>query len=413
MGKQYNWRILVLTDFFFPDSTGGGNKMAFYTSRGLADLGHRISLITRRVTPDLPDRETIQGIEVYRYDLPRKTLTNFLFSSRQRIWKILNFLREKDPTPLDLLIIHQSLVAAAAGTHSLIRNVPRIYNFHSSWGEEFMISRSVRPCRYGWWKPAILLQKSIRGRIEAKVLGGCQSIIVLSKFMQKRLEKIHGPTQKIVIVPGGVDTEIFHPPVDGAAVRRALQLPTDQVVLFTVRNLRQRMGIANLIRAMADLGEIKGKVHLVIAGKGELEEELKRLAVEMRVADRITFLGHVTEEGLPKFYQAGDLFILPTEHLEGFGMVTLEAIATGLPVIGTPVGATTEILCQIGEEWLSKDSSSKGLAGKIKERVKWLMEHPTEYQSLRQNCREIAVGKYSWPKIIKQWEAICEKVIQD
>ena len=109
------------------------------------------------------------------------------------------------------------------------------------------------------------------------------------------------------------------------------------------------MGLANLIRAIASLGETGERVHLVLAGKGELERELKTLAWEMNVAQRITFSGHISEKDLPKYYQAADLFVLPTEHLEGFGMSTLEALAAATPVIGTPVGATPEILRQIGE----------------------------------------------------------------
>ena len=77
MDNHRNLKILVLSDFFFPDSMGGANKMAFYTSRGLVNKGHHLSLITRRARPELPEQETIDGIEVYRYDLPRKTFLSF------------------------------------------------------------------------------------------------------------------------------------------------------------------------------------------------------------------------------------------------------------------------------------------------------------------------------------------------
>jgi glycosyltransferase involved in cell wall biosynthesis len=223
---------------------------------------------------------------------------------------------------------------------------------------------------------------------------------------------IHGIFQKSKIIPGGVDTDVFSPAKSQDSIRKELGLPQKKIILFTVRNLRQRMGLINLLKTMAELGDIRGKVHLVIGGKGPLEERLKRFAVEQKIMDSITFAGHILQDNLPKFYQAADFFILPTEYLEGFGMVTLEALATGLPVIATSVGATPEILSQIGNGWLCEESSSKALALKIAYRTGWFIQHPDEYKAVSQCCRNLAVKKYAWSRIIEQWETECEEVIQ-
>jgi len=409
--RHPNWSVLVLTDFFFPDSTGGANRVAYYTSRGLAERGHRVRLVTRRISPSHSPYEVVDGFDVYRYDLPRKSAIAFQLSARRCIWNILDNLRDKDRFSPDVVIIHQPLLAAAVRRHPMLRNIPWVYTFHSPWREEFLISRNDRDREGASDRPATWLHGKIRAWIEASVLRQCQTVLVLSAFMEERLKRLHRVNGRVVIVPGGVDIDLFCPAQNVEQVRQELNLPRHRFILLTVRNLRKRMGLANLIRAIASLGETGDQVHLVLAGKGELKGELRSLAREMNVADQITFPGHVAERALPKYYQAADLFILPTEHLEGFGMSTLEALATGTPVIGTPVGATPEILRQIGEEWLTRDSSSEALAEKISDRVKWMIARPAAYQSLKRSCRDLAVKNYAWSDIIARWEDVCDRMI--
>ncbi|MGA1796101.1 MAG: glycosyltransferase family 4 protein [bacterium] len=402
--------ILVLTDFLFPDSMGGANKMAFCTSRGLAGRGHHVFLIVRRARPGLADRETIDGIEVYRYDLPKKTFAGFYLSARPQIRNILRSIEGSSNVPLEIVILHQPLAAAEAMTHAFVRDAPWLYNFHSPWGEEFLINRPVH--WFSGWNPALIIRKRMRDWIEGRVLRRCQGIMLLSEFMRGRLERVHGLAARSVIIPGGVDTGVFSPPKDQVGLCRDLGLPVNKVILFTVRNLRKRMGLANLVRAMAELGRVGDRVHLVLAGRGELEGSLKGMAEELGVADRITFTGQVPEQELPRFYQAADFFVLPTEYLEGFGMVTLESLAAGTPVIATPVGATPEILSLIGDEWLCRDASIGALAERIEEMVIWRLENPDEYSKTRKRCRDCAVTRYAWPIIIDQWEARCKEVIR-
>lgn len=411
MQRRPNWSVLVLTDFFFPDSTGGANRVAYYTSRGLAERGHRVRLVTRRIGPSHSPHELMDGFDVYRYDLAKKSAVAFQLCARRCISNILDTLRDKERFSPDVVIVHQPLPAAAVKRHPTLRNIPWLYTFHSPWGEEFLVSRNDRDREYARRRSATWLHGKIRAWIEASVLRRCQTVLVLSAFMEERLKRLHWVNGKVVIVPGGVDIESFCPAQNLEQVRQELNLPRHRFILLTVRNLRKRMGLANLIRAIASMGETGEQVHLVLAGKGELEGELRTLAQEMNVADQITFPGHVAEKDLPRYYQAADLFVLPTEHLEGFGMSTLEALATGTPVIGTPVGATPEILRQIGEEWLTRDSSSAALAEKIIDRVKWMMAHPAAYQSLKRSCRDFAVRNYAWPHILTRWQEVCNQVI--
>ena len=104
---------------------------------------------------------------------------------------------------------------------------------------------------------------------------------------------------------------------------------------------------------------------LAIAGSGSLAAGLERLARELGVADSVFFLGRVPDDDLPALYAAADLFVLPTVAYEGFGMATIEALASGTPVVGTPVGATPELLRGLDPRLVASGSGPEELADAI------------------------------------------------
>jgi len=403
-------KILVLTDFFFPDSTGGANKVAYYCSKGLSENGSTVVIITRKAEPDLLDRQKIDEMNICRYEWNFKKPIQSLWRARKKILFYLDALYREDLKPFDLVIVHQPLTVCLIGAHPLIHGRPWLYNFHSPWGEEFMLKAGHNgDLNLGHKVRAVAISKLL-DRIERNTLQRCRKIVVLSQFMHSKLAKLHGQTDKIDLIPGGVDTQNFKPAPDRKLVRKELGLPDDKIILLTVRNLRPRMGLSNLIKAISLCGPLSSRLHLIIAGSGQLAEILKNQSETLGLSNEISFPGRISEEDLIKYYQAADLFILPTRKLEGFGLATLEALASGLPVIGTPVGATPEIIGQFGKSWLCEHSSATSLARKISDRVNWIIDNPQKYHFLRQHLHTIADQKYGWPNIISQWESVCSAI---
>jgi glycosyltransferase involved in cell wall biosynthesis len=403
-------KILVLTDFFFPDSTGGANKMAYYSSKGLSENGSTVVVITRKAEPDLLDQQILFEMSICRYEWNTRNPIRSLWRARNKIQFYLDALYREDLKPFDLVIAHQPLTARLIGAHSLILGSPWLYNFHSPWGEEFMIKAGNNGDVNLGHKIRTAVISKLLYRIERNTLQRCRKIIVLSQFMRSKLAKLHGQNDKIELIPGGVDTQTFKPAADRKRVREELGLSDDKIILLTVRNLRPRMGLSNLIKAISLCGPLRSKLHLIIAGSGQLAEMLKNQSETLGLSSEITFPGKISEEDLIRYYQAADLFILPTRKLEGFGLATLEALASGLPVIGTPVGATPEIISQFGKGWLCEDSSATSLAQKISDRVNWFIDHPQKYHFLRQHLHTTANQKYGWPNIISQWESVCSAI---
>jgi len=384
--------------------------MAYHSSKGLSEIGSSVVVITRKAKPDLLDRQKLSGMNICRYEWNMQNPVQSLWQARKKIRLYLDAQYREDLKPFDLVIIHQPLTVRLIGAHPAIHGSPWLYNYHSPWGEEFMIKASHNGDSNIGGKIRAVVVPKLLDRIERNTLQRCRKIVVLSQFMRSKLEHLHGHTGKIELIPGGVDTQTFKPAADRKRVREKLGLPADKILLLTVRNLRPRMGLSNLITAISLCGPLRSKLHLIIAGSGQLSEKLKKQSEKMGLSNEIIFPGRISEENLATYYQAADVFILPTRKLEGFGLATLEALASGLPVIGTPVGATPEIINQFGKEWLSEDSSANSLAQKIIERVNWIIAHPQKYHFLRQYLQTTVDQKYGWPNIISQWESVCSAI---
>ena len=183
--------------------------------------------------------------------------------------------------------------------------------------------------------------------------------MVLSEFTRQELAKLDAPTAiGARLLPGGVDLDHFSPglPVSGPWVANATPL------LFCARRLTPRTGVQELVQAMPAIRSAFPGVRLAIAGAGRAEATLRSESAALGVEDCVRFLGRISEDALPRWYRAADLVILPTQELEGFGLATAESLACGTPVLGTPVGATPEILAPLAATLLTRDRSPSAIA---------------------------------------------------
>ena len=124
------------------------------------------------------------------------------------------------------------------------------------------------------------------------------------------------------------------------------------------------------------------------------------LIQQEKVNQCVQLVGLVPRETLPLYFRCADLFVLPTTAIEGFGLVTAEALASGLPVMGTPVGATEEILQQIDRRLLFKNTSPEALA----EGIETFLKTPEIFKEMSSRCRHLAETNYSWEQVVKQIE---------
>ena len=381
--------ILVVTESFFPDNVGGAEVVIYHTIRGLARKGYHIYLLTRKLRSCLPEYEVYDGIHVYRYDA---LWQGSLLSNIYPLFSVLNAFRKFNrlarEVSFDLIHCHYPFPAFGVYVAPKSKHIKKVYTFHAPTHKEILLDYEGRV-------PLWILSfvQRLARSVEKWVLTKSDRVTVLSEFMKKEAQSIHGiPEGKIAIIPGGVDIQKFRPCTNKWQVRHKLGLPKNKMILFTARRLAARYGLMNLLVAMGTIVERHKDVFLVIAGEGYLKEELRRAIKDRGLGEHVRLLGFVEDSQLTEYYQASDLFIVPSEKLEGFGLVTLEALSCGVPVLGTPVGGTMEILSGLSNGLLFRDTSSTAMADLISNYIDSL----TKLQDVRQRCRQYVENNYTW-----------------
>ncbi len=195
------------------------------------------------------------------------------------------------------------------------------------------------------WHSDIVRQKTLLrmyAPVLRRVIAKADLIISASEQYAHSSPWLVHAQDKCRIVPYGIDMSAFvDDPIAGEAVRNKLLTGinvAEPLVLVSVGRLRYYKGLDTLIRA---LPQLPGVVSIIV-GIGPMEAAWKALAQEIGVADRVIFAGEVSDADLPSYYSAADVFVLPSNsRAEAFGMVNLEAMARGLPLITTEVGSAT------------------------------------------------------------------------
>lgn len=302
--------------------------------------------------------------------------------------------------PVDALMTHHAWPAWRLVRSRRLAAIPLAYVFLSPWDEEYGVRR---PAGRG---PRVAFGRALRSRVEASVIRRADAVLPMSRFMAERAAATHGlAAAAIRVVPGGVNRARFAPVADRRALRAGLGLPAEVPLLLSLRNLEPRMGLEPLIRAVPAVLATRPEVQLVVAGTGPLRAALERLAADVGVSANVRFLGFVPEAALPALYATADLFVLPSQALEGFGLVTLEALACGTPVLGSRVGATPELLAPLDPGLLLADVTP----GAIADAIGRILARP-DRRALAARCRA-HTERYGWDAIGVELERVLEGLV--
>ncbi len=225
-------------------------------------------------------------------------------------------------------------------------------------------------------------------------------IIPNSNFTKKEIERMGVNPKKLKMVYPGVDPKKFNPHLDGSVVRKKYNCNGDPILL-TVCRLVERKGIRYLIDALPSIRKEFPKVQLVIIGDGPEKEPLRQLSE--RMGENVVFCGIVPDQELPYFYAMADVFILPAiidskGDTEGLGVVMLEAMASGVPVIASRVGGIPEALNYGKAGILIEQKNPK----QIIETVISLLNNDKLRTSLIKKGREWVISTFSWDILAKQ-----------
>jgi glycosyltransferase involved in cell wall biosynthesis/SAM-dependent methyltransferase len=307
------------------------------------------------------------------------------------------------------LHVHQPLAGYGALTSRAGARLPSLYSFYSPAPLEYRSRGGMTPRHRAGLVGAT--GTALLWAIERACLRRARLVHVLSDFSADQLWRLYAvPRERIVRIRGAAATERFRPAADRAAVRRALGLSPSRPLLLTVRNLEARMGLDNLLGAMAIVKMRRPEALLLIGGAGSLRRALEAQVRTLGLEDNVRFLGFVSDDVLPAYYQAADVFVLPTRELEGFGLVTVEALACGTPVLGTPVGATPEILQALGASLVLRGGTPELMAQDLDEFLATKQRDPDAYARLRDACRQHVERHYTWERATTELERALESI---
>ncbi|MFF2911885.1 glycosyltransferase family 4 protein [Paenibacillus sp. NPDC057934] len=300
---------------------------------------------------------------------------------------------------VDVLYSHFAPYGLGPAIEAKKRGIPVIMTFHGPWNEEMKIEgRGIKH------RVKTTLAKSI----ERKAYKLADKFIVLSETFRDILHELHGvPLHKIIVIPGAANVDRFHPATNKLAIRRALNLPEGATTVLTVRRLVNRMGLLQLLDAWKQVSERFPNAVLLIGGKGPLRGELEEKIADYGLNNKVRLLGYIPDQDLAGYYQSADMFVVPSQALEGFGLITVEALATGLPVMATPIGGNREILQGFRPELLFKSPSSEHIADGIIHMLGNRKLLPS-----REECREHALEKYTWEHVADEVESVFQQALE-
>jgi len=252
-------------------------------------------------------------------------------------------------------------------------------------------------------------EPELRIETERYLARNCHHIIATTEKEKEELIVHYGASpERISVIPCGVNLELFQP-MDKEIAKQQLGFGDDKIILFVGR-IEPLKGIDQLLEAMTYLQNSQGLRLVIIGGDEHSQYEMKRLqrlSQELHIQGSVTFLGLIEQEKLPCFYSAADVCVIPS-YYESFGLVALESIACGTPVVATNVGGLKSVIHQGETGYVVTDNTPSHLADKIA----LLLSKPSPDIKSALSIRA-SVTKFSWSNIAEAIIRECRLVLAD
>jgi glycogen synthase len=364
-------RVLQIGSGWFGEHAGGLERVYDALMAHLPECG----VDARGVVMGSPAVRQASGGRVVPAEAPDQSLWRRWRGVRRAVGAI-----EQDMNP-DMVAAHFALYAFPVLDH--LRRKPFVMHFHGPWAwegaEEGRAGRLTR----------------LKARLESAVYRRADRFIVLSAAFREELAGRYGiDPRNVDIVPGGVHVDRFSTAPGPSQARDLLGWPADRPVILAVRRLARRMGLEMLIDAMQEVVERVPDALLMVAGRGPLEEDLSRKIAERGLGNHVRLLGFVADDDLPLAYRAADVTIVPTVSLEGFGLITLESLAAGTPVLVTPVGGLPEAVSALSADLVLDAATPEAVADGVARALRGESRLPDAGR-----CEQHVRTHHDWPVI--------------
>ena len=379
--------ILFARNLFLPEDLGG-NRYPYETIRRLGARGHPVTVATPLLGRPFPPLPGVR-YHLYRVARPHPAVSHFtnLLSATLAYRKVRTH---------DVALVGSYDAALALGWAHVVPRTPMVFLYHSEFYSEWVHARGAMR----------RLLQSYMAAVERRVFALSSRIVAVSEFSATQIRsRLSAATDRVRVIPTGVDTDYFTPASDKAAARAALDLPADEPVVLGVGRLAGVKQFDRLVTAFAAATARGLKARLVIAGDGPERANLGHLIATYGMQQRITLAGYCDPPRLRTYMQAADLQVC-TSAFENLSLALLEGMACGTPVLGTPGGGTPELASQIDRDLVLPDDHAHSLADAL---PLWLGDL-NRLDRLGKRARRIAVEHYDWERVVDGLENVIGEV---
>ncbi len=372
-------RIVQVSPWFHPH-LGGVESHVYSISSELARRGHEVEVLTSRHKKDLPATEMMDGFRVTRLK-PAATLLR-----TPVIPRIKAALRERKA---DVFQSHSPPPLSAYYTSKVAKemNVPFVLTYHCD---------IEIPSVFG-----LVIEEIYRRTMGVRTMKRARKIVVTTETYAATSRAIwnYAPA----VIPNPVDFEHFRPDVDGSSVRKELGISPDAGLVLWVGRVVPHKGIEYLVEAAQHVE----KATFLIGGEGPHLAAIRRVARSFDVEDRVIFSGRLPRSELPKYYAASDVFVLPSvSRLEAFGIVALEAMSSGKPVVVADMPGVREVVENGVEGLLCEPLNAEDLA----EKVNTLLADPELRKRMGAAGRKKVTEKFGIKSVVDSLESVYREV---
>ncbi|HZW83398.1 MAG TPA: glycosyltransferase family 4 protein, partial [Candidatus Deferrimicrobium sp.] len=249
------------------------------------------------------------------------------------------------------------------------------------------------------------LQHSIH-KLESELCYQAEKVIVCSKYMENEVKEIFQlPFEKVLALPNGIDPNLLRSSTRETS-KYPSKLKSEQVVLFIGRMVREK-GVHVLLEASPQILEAFPEARIVCAGTGPMLEELRTIAIRLGVSERVSFPGYVTDEERNRLFANADVAVFPSLY-EPFGIVALEAMATGAPVVVSDAGGLNDVV-EHGRNGLKVYA---GNPQSLADQIKGMLANPLWARSLARTAA-LEIGKFDWSRIAARTLEVYNQIFYD
>jgi glycogen(starch) synthase len=373
-------RILMLSWEYPPRIIGGISRVVYELAQNLGICGNEVHVITCW-EPETAEHELDRFVTVHRVHVYNNASNNFVEWVMQLNFAMVEYAVDLvKNTKFDIIHGHDWLIAYAARILRKSFCLPLITTIHATeYGRNCGIHNDM--------------QRTINS-VESWLINESDRIIVNSNYMWKELVTVFNTdNKKLRIINNGIDLGKFDNMATDPVFRQNYAAGNEKIVFFVGRLVNEK-GVHVLLNAIPEILKNYNDVKFVIAGKGPCLNNLIELSEQLNITHKVYFTGFVSEEVLLKLYKCSDIAVFPSTY-EPFGIVALEGMVAGIPVVVSDVGGLSEIVDHREDGMKFYSGNSNSLADCILE----LLKNNGLTERIKNNALKKVHRLYNWDNI--------------